>query len=85
VLSCRAPAGKEMKMARKHFRAIFYNSTLERFARRVKKRGKGDMKKRWLASAILQSEESMHRVTGLMGIRALVKNMENVRRSKIEN
>jgi hypothetical protein len=51
----------------------------------VKKRGKGDMKKRWLASAILQSEERMHRVTGFMGIRALVKNMENVRKSKIKN
>ena len=54
------------------------NSSLERFAHRVKKWGKGDMKKRWLASAILQSEERMHRVKGFMGISSLVKNMEKI-------
>jgi len=54
------------------------NSSLERFAHRVKKWGKGDMKKRWLASAILQSEERMHRVKGFMGISTLVKNMEKI-------
>ena len=36
------------------------------------------MKKRWLASAILQSEERMHRVKGFMGISSLVKNMEKI-------
>jgi len=54
------------------------NSSLERFAHRVKKWGKGDMKKRWLASAILQSEERMHRVKGFVGISYLVKNMEKI-------
>lgn len=54
------------------------NSSLERFAHRVKKWGKGDMKKRWPASAILQSEERMHRVKGFVGISYLVKNMEKI-------
>ena len=54
------------------------NSSLERFSHRVKKWGKGDMKKRWLASAILQSEERMHRVRGFMGIKPLIKNMEKI-------
>ncbi len=54
------------------------NSSLERFAHRVKKWGKGDMKKRWFASAILQSEDRMHRVKGFMDISSLVKNMEKI-------
>jgi transposase-like protein len=54
------------------------NSSLERFSHRVKRWGKGDMKKRWLASAILQSEERMHRLRGFMGIKPLIKNMEKV-------
>jgi putative transposase len=54
------------------------NSTFERFARRVKKWGAGDMKKRWLAAAILKAEERMHRVRGSLGIIALVKNMETI-------
>ena len=37
-----------------------------------------DMKKRWLASAILKSEERMHRVRGFLGIATLVKNMESI-------
>ena len=52
------------------------NSSLERFAHRVKKWGNGNMKKRWLAAAILKAEERMHRVRGAIGIRPLVKNME---------
>lgn len=54
------------------------NSSLERFSHRVKKWGNGDMKKRWLASAILQSEERMHRVRGFMSITPLIKNMEKL-------
>jgi len=53
-------------------------SLLERFAHRVKKWRSGDMKKRWLASAILKAEERMHRVRGSIGIRPLVKNMEKL-------
>lgn len=52
------------------------NSHFERFARRVKKWRGGDMKKRWLAAAILKAEERMHRVRGSLGIIAMVKNME---------
>jgi transposase-like protein len=54
------------------------NSSLERFAHRVKKWRGGDMKKRWLASAMIKTEKRMHRVRGFMGIRPLVKNMERV-------
>lgn len=36
------------------------------------------MKKRWLALAILQSEERMHRVKGFMEIGSLVKNIEKL-------
>jgi len=54
------------------------NSSLERFSHRVKKWRSGDMKKRWLASAILQSEKSMHRITGFIGINSLIKNMEKI-------
>jgi transposase-like protein len=54
------------------------NSSLECFAHRVKKWRGGDMKKRWLASAILKAEERMHRVRGFVGIRSLVANMEKV-------
>jgi len=54
------------------------NSSLKRFSHRVKKWGKGDMKKRWLAAAILQSEERMHRVKGFIGIKPLIKNMEKL-------
>lgn len=36
------------------------------------------MKKRWLALAILQSEERMRRVKGFMRISSLAKNMEKV-------
>ncbi len=54
------------------------NSTLERFARRVKKWRDGDMKKRWLAATILQAEKRMHRVRGSLGIVTLVRNMESI-------
>lgn len=53
------------------------NSTFERFCHRVKKWRGGDMKKRWLASAILMAEERMHRIHGSFGIASLVKNMES--------
>jgi transposase-like protein len=54
------------------------NSSLERFSHRVKKWRNGDMKKRWLAAAIIQAEERMHRVRGVLGISTLVKNMEKL-------
>jgi transposase-like protein len=54
------------------------NSTFERFTHRVKKWRGGDMKKRWLAAAILKAEERMHRVRGALGIVALVKKMESI-------
>jgi transposase-like protein len=54
------------------------NSSLEQFAHRVKKWRAGDMKKRWLAAAVLKAEERMHRVRGYMGISSLVKNMERI-------
>ncbi len=54
------------------------NSTFERFTHRVKKWSGGDMKKRWLASAILKAEERMNRVRGFLGIAKLVKNMESI-------
>ncbi len=38
------------------------NSAFERFSHRVKRWRNGDMKKRWLAAAIIQAEERMHRV-----------------------
>jgi transposase-like protein len=59
------------------------NSSLERFAHRVKKWRSGDMKKRWLAAAIIQAEERMHRVRGMLGIGTLVKNMEKLIDEKI--
>lgn len=40
------------------------------------------MRKRWLASAIMQSEELMHRIRGFMGIRALVVNIEKLLEEK---
>ena len=52
------------------------NSHFERFAYRVKRWRGGDMKKRWLAAAIVKAEERMHRVRGCLGIVALVKKME---------
>jgi len=58
------------------------NSSLERFAHRVKKWQGGDMKKRWLAAAILQAEERMHRVRGFMSISSLIKNMEKISEKK---
>ncbi len=54
------------------------NSAFERFSHRVKKWRNGDMKKRWLAAAIIQAEERMHRVRGMLGISTLVKNMEKL-------
>jgi len=36
------------------------------------------MKKRWLASAILQSEERMHRLSGFMSIKPLIKSREKI-------
>ncbi|MBP9044362.1 MAG: hypothetical protein KBG49_12820 [Spirochaetes bacterium] len=36
------------------------------------------MKKRWLDAAILQSEERMHRLSGFMSIKPLIKSMEKV-------
>ncbi|GEM_PF-4143482 len=36
------------------------------------------MEKRWLAVAIIQAEERMHRVRGYMGISSLIKNMEKM-------
>jgi len=54
------------------------NSAFERFSHRVKKWQNGDMKKRWLAAAIIQAEERMHRVRGMLGISTLVKNMERL-------
>lgn len=39
---------------------VSLNSSIERFSHRVKKWSKDDMKKRWLAAAILQSEERIH-------------------------
>lgn len=53
------------------------NSSFERFAHRVKNWRSGDMKKRWLAAAILKAEKKMHHVRGTFGIDALVKNMES--------
>ncbi len=54
------------------------NSSLERFSHRVKKWHGGDMKKRWLAAAIIKAEERMHRVRGALGIVSLVKSMEKL-------
>jgi putative transposase len=54
------------------------NSSFERFSHRVRKWSGGDMKKRWLATAIMKAEERMHRVRGAIGITALVKNMEMI-------
>jgi hypothetical protein len=36
------------------------------------------MKKRWLDAAILQSEERMHRLSGFMSIKPLIKSREKV-------
>lgn len=58
------------------------NSTLERYCHRVKKWRGGDMRKRWLAAAIMIAEERMHRIRGALGIKALVKNMEQVIRER---
>jgi putative transposase len=54
------------------------NSSLEQFSHRVKKWRSGDMKKRWLAAAIVKAEERMHRVRGRLGIVPLVKSMEKL-------
>jgi len=54
------------------------NSTFERFTRRVKKWRGGDMKKRWLAAAILKAENRMNRVRGALSIVVLVKKMESI-------
>lgn len=54
------------------------NSSFEQFTHRVKKWHGGDMKKRWLAAAILKAEKRMYRVRGALGIAALVKNMESI-------
>lgn len=58
------------------------NSTFERFAHRVKNWRDGDMKKRWLAAAVMNAEERMHRVRGAIGIGQLVKKMEELLEEK---
>lgn len=54
------------------------NSLFERFGRRVIRWRNGDMKKRWIAAAILQAEERMNRIRGAIGIMTLVKEMEKL-------
>ncbi len=54
-------------------------SHFERFAHGVKRWRTGDMKKRWLASAIVKVEEL---VRGSFVIFALVKNIESLAREK---
>lgn len=54
------------------------NGTFARYCHRVKKWRGGDMRKRWLAAAIMIAEERMHRIRGALGIKALVKNMEQL-------
>jgi transposase-like protein len=58
------------------------NSAFERFAHRVKNWRGGDMKKRWLAAAVMNAEERMHRVRGAIGIVPLVKKMEELLEEK---
>lgn len=54
------------------------NSAFGRFTQRVKKWREGDMKKRWLAAAIMKAEKKMHRVRGAIGIAEFIKNMDEV-------